>query len=336
MRERRGGEDRCPRSATYCAAFIHTTLCTGVHGREKIVPCYRIHFPFQKVAYTLHCREPKLIAKLNQTYGGICSPDTNPAQADAPGQKRYELYVREAVDGAGYSVTIVQSGNPVEQRCDSLQSVFLLLGNLFFEKAVYPSRYMLLHAGCVKREKTALLLLGATGMGKSTLSIALSQEGYDLVNDDQTLIDCTDNRIIPVYKPVHLREGGVSVLKENGYSLSSAEKIELGDGMFRYSLSLPRPDLSKIRRMCFVFLKREGIAGPSAPARNPALKRLSQAELLAELLHSQAVYWKTGSEIVRNSVNLAKKNTGYTLFYSRLNEAVRQIDALWKGEDTDG
>ena len=41
------------------------------------MPCYRIHFPFQKVAYTLHCREPKLIAKIKQI---ICGRGRGPGK----------------------------------------------------------------------------------------------------------------------------------------------------------------------------------------------------------------------------------------------------------------
>lgn len=45
-----------------------------------------------------------------------------------------------------------------------------------------------LHASCVALDKSAVLILGASGAGKSSLALQLMAHGADLVSDDRTCI----------------------------------------------------------------------------------------------------------------------------------------------------
>jgi len=45
------------------------------------------------------------------------------------------------------------------------------------------------HAGCVAREGRALLLLGESGAGKTTLSLALARRGWDFMGDDIVMVE---------------------------------------------------------------------------------------------------------------------------------------------------
>ncbi|MCX7373245.1 MAG: HPr kinase/phosphatase C-terminal domain-containing protein [Alphaproteobacteria bacterium] len=49
---------------------------------------------------------------------------------------------------------------------------------------------MLIHATCVARAGKGLLLLGASGAGKSLLALRLIEAGWSLVADDQVLLRC--------------------------------------------------------------------------------------------------------------------------------------------------
>lgn len=46
-----------------------------------------------------------------------------------------------------------------------------------------------IHAGCVVRDGRAVLLAAASGVGKSTLTLALAQRGWSLLSDDYTFIN---------------------------------------------------------------------------------------------------------------------------------------------------
>lgn len=48
---------------------------------------------------------------------------------------------------------------------------------------------MLIHGSCVARDAKAVLLLGPSGSGKSDLALRLIGRGWDLVADDQVLVE---------------------------------------------------------------------------------------------------------------------------------------------------
>ena len=52
-----------------------------------------------------------------------------------------------------------------------------------------------LHCACVAKNEKAVLLVGPSGTGKSTLSIALSKEGFGFISDDRTFCSLDDGDI---------------------------------------------------------------------------------------------------------------------------------------------
>ena len=56
---------------------------------------------------------------------------------------------------------------------------------------------MRIHATCVARDGAGLLLLGPSGAGKSDLALRLLDRGFELVADDQVLIDGPIARPVP-------------------------------------------------------------------------------------------------------------------------------------------
>jgi len=75
-------------------------------------------------------------------------------------------------------------------------------------------RALLLHAAWVDGPKGGVLLVGAHGSGKSTLSLALSlRHGWRVIADDVVALDAA-GRPRPVERPVRIKPGAVSVLPE--------------------------------------------------------------------------------------------------------------------------
>ena len=56
---------------------------------------------------------------------------------------------------------------------------------------------MRIHATCVSRDGHGLLILGPSGAGKSDLALRLLDRGFELVADDQVLIDGPIARPVP-------------------------------------------------------------------------------------------------------------------------------------------
>ena len=80
----------------------------------------------------------------------------------------------------------------------------------------FDPRVLALHGAAVVHDGGAYVFLAATTSGKTTLATFLTQNGFDYLTDDCVLIDRETLNVFPCTTPIHLREGGVSVLQKYG------------------------------------------------------------------------------------------------------------------------
>lgn len=59
----------------------------------------------------------------------------------------------------------------------------------------------ILHASCVSYQNGAVLIVGASGAGKSALALQLMALGAELVSDDKTCVRCRDGEVIATAPP---------------------------------------------------------------------------------------------------------------------------------------
>lgn len=84
---------------------------------------------------------------------------------------------------------------------------------IYAERKIVPNIFAL-HAGAVSRHGKTAIFAASTASGKTTLISYLLAQGYEYISDDCVFVDMTDLSVYPYHNPVHLREGGVQVLKE--------------------------------------------------------------------------------------------------------------------------
>lgn len=73
------------------------------------------------------------------------------------------------------------------------------------------SNLLIYHMGAICYRNMIIGISGSTHSGKSTLVAKLTQFGCEYINDDIIAIDTVENRIIPYYKPIHLRSDVVQI-----------------------------------------------------------------------------------------------------------------------------
>ena len=95
-----------------------------------------------------------------------------------------------------------------------------------------------LHAGAVSDGRTALVLAGAGGRGKSTLTAALLTRGYRYLSDDVVPLERGSGFAIPVPITLNLKPGSVPVLAELYPDLPRLPAWRSGDRRLRF---LPPP-----------------------------------------------------------------------------------------------
>lgn len=73
--------------------------------------------------------------------------------------------------------------------------------------------YLLLHAAVLERNGRAVILPGDPGAGKSTLTAALMLSGWRLLSDELTMIDRDDGLVVPLARPVGLKNRSIEVIR---------------------------------------------------------------------------------------------------------------------------
>lgn len=77
----------------------------------------------------------------------------------------------------------------------------------------HAHHYLMLHAAVLEKNGQALILPGDPGAGKSTLAALLNLSGWRLLSDEITLIDRNDGRVVPLARPVSLKNASIDVVR---------------------------------------------------------------------------------------------------------------------------
>jgi hypothetical protein len=67
------------------------------------------------------------------------------------------------------------------------------------------SRLECFHAAAVAKGSYGAMLVGKSNAGKSTLALAFCSEGWNLINDDISLVDLPTGRLLPVQRSLTVR-----------------------------------------------------------------------------------------------------------------------------------
>ncbi len=76
-----------------------------------------------------------------------------------------------------------------------------------------PHQYLILHSAVVERHGCAVILPGQPGAGKSTLCAGLSLRGWRLLSDEVCVMRPPSIRLIPVPRPIGLKEESINVIR---------------------------------------------------------------------------------------------------------------------------
>lgn len=73
--------------------------------------------------------------------------------------------------------------------------------------------YLMIHAAVVEKNGCAAILPAPPGSGKSTLCAALVHRGWRLLSDELTLIRLADGAIVPLPRPISLKNASIDVMR---------------------------------------------------------------------------------------------------------------------------
>lgn len=116
-----------------------------------------------------------------------------------------------------------------------LDTISLISGitNILHRILTTEDGYLFLHGAAVSINNKSVLLLGESNAGKSTTSMYLLKKGYQYITDDKAVININNHSIMLFDRPIHLRLGGIELLK-NKYGMDlNTKKIDYFNN-FRY------------------------------------------------------------------------------------------------------
>jgi HprK-related kinase A len=112
--------------------------------------------------------------------------------------------------------------------------------------ATRAHHYLLLHAAVLERHGQAVILPGEPGAGKSTLTAALMLSGWRLLSDEMTMIDRDDGLIVPLARPVSLKNRSIEIIR--GFD-RQAVFGDVAHDTHKGTVSHLRPSADSVRRM---------------------------------------------------------------------------------------
>lgn len=134
-------------------------------------------------------------------------------------QQKYGEYVHLSDRKADFPISVMEAGigNLFEictpYKLYSTSQPLLELDEIIFDNTNYDRCIFALHGAAVEWKGKGYLFLAATTSGKTTLASYLTSRGFGYITDDCILLDRTDFQVYPYHTPLHLRDGGVDVLK---------------------------------------------------------------------------------------------------------------------------
>ena len=138
------------------------------------------------------------------------------------------------------------------------------------------TQFVHVHAGLIGNAQQSALLIGRSGSGKSTTSVALAMDGFDLYSDDVALIDRATLRPWVVPRPIKLDNHSRRMLRKRGLIIPRNRRLQ-----------------ESVERAILPGLPPVGAGGPPlttaifyAPGqqKSPTLRRLTSAEAIMRLV----------------------------------------------------
>lgn len=178
---------------------------------------FLLQMPYQ-TTWRIEADCPRVIALLGMEYGGYITEVEVGGMAD--------FCIGEG-EGADYEIRVGEefyhSEAPVH-----------FLSRYLFEHPTYAPEVLAWHGAAVEWQGRAYVFLAATTTGKTTLTSYLVHSGFGYLTDDCVLLDRAELKVHPFSTPLHLREGGVAVLRDRGALPEILVCFEEKQGLCRY------------------------------------------------------------------------------------------------------
>jgi hypothetical protein len=255
-----------------------------------------INAPFQ-TKYSIETNCDKLVSSLRLKYGKYVSMNEDKADQTILVKKEKSAFIIHC------QTNEYQTQYPLQE-----------IDSIIFDNTIYEESIFALHGAAVEWSGKAYLFLASTTGGKTTLASYLTSAGFGYITDDCILLDRKSFEVHPYCSPIHLRDGGLAVLKK--YNIEIPNLQHLDDPAINRYVYTPDNCITKPIPLSKIFLI-------SRTENENRLVKLNSTEKMIQLMKAPITDYKVNGEYIRFITRLAS-NECYKLFYSNM-EYVAQV-----------
>jgi HprK-related kinase A len=188
-------------------------------------------------------------------------------------------------------------------------------------------RHLLLHAAVIEKNGQAVILPGQTGAGKSTLCAALVGHGWRLLSDEMAMIDLTTTELIPIVRPVSLKNESISIIKK---FVPDAEMGESFHDTAKGTVAHMKPLVSSVQN-AKLRTKGRWVVFPQFRKDSPiSVESMSSASAVLDLAKNAFNYNVLGACGFDKLCDLVQDCDCFQLEYSHLDHALNFFSDLVK------
>jgi HprK-related kinase A len=186
-------------------------------------------------------------------------------------------------------------------------------------------RYLMIHAAVLEREGRAVILPGKPGSGKSTLAAALALRGWRLLTDEIAMIRCDDGQLVPLPRPVGLKNESIEVIRP------LAPKGTIGprwEDRLKGTVAHLRPPPECVARADETAQPAWVVFPNFRPGAGTGSRRQRKGPTLLRLADNAFNYSMLGSVGFETMARLVHRCDCYEFRYSDLEQALKRFDDL--------
>jgi HprK-related kinase A len=185
--------------------------------------------------------------------------------------------------------------------------------------------YLMIHAAVIERNGAAAILPAPPGSGKSTLCAALIQHGWRLLSDELTLIRRSDSRLIPLPRPVSLKNASIDVMKRYAPNAVFSPSVDDTIKGTVAQMKAPTASIARANEPAHPGL----IVFPQYAAGAPlALTPVPRTRAFMRVADNAFNYAQLGSAGFDALAGVIRHSDCYDFRYSNIDEAVQAFDQL--------
>ena len=189
----------------------------------------------------------------------------------------------------------------------------------------FANQFLVIHSATLERNGRALLMPAPPGSGKSTLCAALVSRGWRLLSDEFALVDPASGLLVPVPRPVALKERSIALIANWAPDAVFGPAIVNNEGQL---VSYMRPPAASVRASSVRCPAGLVVIPQYAEGAEVTVTPMTRARAVLHLADNSFNYNLHGRQGFERLADIADVAPGVTLRYSRLQDGVDAVDRL--------